>query len=270
MLLWLLPLSAVAGYGDVTADGYPSWGERDVHMWTNAVRVDPHAFFGDESTVARPCDIDNFVGDEDIPKAPLYYESDLNESGRFHSQDMYDNDFFDHNSYDGTSFAERVARFYLESGFVGENIALGYPDAEAAVLDGWMCSAGHRANIMNGDYNELGVGVVTLYYTQNFGAGQLDTESPIAMGSHLPQIPLGQVEFMADFQGFEPDSFDVIVDGYPLWCSPMGWLIRESTQRNAPISASSTATSITSVGPKMSSAEPSPRKAAICMAQSAP
>jgi MYXO-CTERM domain-containing protein len=216
MLLGLLSLSAFAGYGDVTMDGYPSWGERDVHIWTNTVRVDPHAFFGEGATVARECDIDDFVGDEDTPKAPLHYEFDLNESGRFHSQDMYDNDFFDHTSYDGTSFAERVARFYMESGFVGENIALGYPSAESVVLDGWMCSAGHRANIMNGDYNELGVGVVTLYYTQNFGAGLVDTASPIAMGNHLPQIPIGEVEFMVDFQGFEPDTLDVIINGSPL------------------------------------------------------
>jgi hypothetical protein len=216
MLLALLSLSAFAGYGDVTTDGYPSWGERDVHMWTNTVRVDPHAFFGPEATVVRGCDIDDFVGDEATPKAPLYYDYDLNDAGRFHSQDMYDNDWFDHDSSDGTSFGDRVARFYTESGYIGENIAVGYANAESAVLDGWMCSAGHRANIMNGDYNELGVGVVRLYYTQDFSAGTVSTTSPIAMGSHLPEIPLGPVEFLVDFQGFEPDTIDVIVDGYPM------------------------------------------------------
>ena len=190
MFLWLFSIPAMAGYGDISSDGYPSWAERDVHLWTNIVRVDPDAFFGPESPVQHACDIDDFVGDEAIPKAPHYYEFDLNDSGRFHSQDMYDNDHFDHSSSDGTSFGERIARFYTESGYVGENIAVGYPTAESVLLDGWMCSSGHRANIMNGDYNELGVGVVTNYYTQNFAAGLIQTTSPIAMGNHAPEIPL--------------------------------------------------------------------------------
>nr|ADI17217.1 uncharacterized protein with scp/pr1 domains [uncultured delta proteobacterium HF0070_10I02] len=216
MLLWVLSFPAVAGYGDVTVDGYPSWAERDVHLWTNVVRVDPSAFFGPGAPDSRPCDLDDFVGDESVPKAPLFYEYHLNDSGRFHSQDMYDNDWFNHSSSDGTSFGERVARFYQESGYIGENIANGYANGESVVFDGWMCSAGHRANIMNGDYNEMGVGVVSLYYTQNFAEGTLATDGPIAMANHLPEIPTGPVEIFADFQGFEPDSFDAIVDGKPI------------------------------------------------------
>ena len=96
MFVWLFSVSAFAGYGDVTTDGYPSWAERDVHLWTNVVRVDPDAFFGPEAPETRGCDIDDFVGDEDIPKAPLYYDYDLNDAGRFHSQDMYDNNWFNH------------------------------------------------------------------------------------------------------------------------------------------------------------------------------
>ena len=216
MLLWLFSIPAMAGYGDVNTAGYPSWAERDVHLWTNIMRVDPDAFFGPEALVLRACDIDDFVGDEVIPKAPLFYDFDLNDAGRFHSQDMYENNHFDHDSSDGTSFGDRIARFYTESGYVGENIAQGYPTAESVLLDGWMCSPGHRANIMNGDYNELGVGVVTNYYTQNFAAGSIQTSSPIAMGNHTPEIPTGPVEFLVDFQGFEPNEMVVIVDGRPV------------------------------------------------------
>ena len=155
------------------------------------------------------------MGDEGTPKAPLFYDLDLNQAGRFHSQDMYANDHFDHDSSDGTSFFDRIARFYAESSYVGENIAQGYPTAESVLLDGWMCSPGHRANIMSGDYNELGVGVVTNYYTQNFAAGPVQTSSPIAMGNHSPENPMGPVEFLADFQGFEPNELVVVVDGSP-------------------------------------------------------
>ncbi|WP_315095738.1 CAP domain-containing protein, partial [uncultured Cellulomonas sp.] len=43
---------------------------------------------------------------------------------------------------------------------VGENIALGYP-TPAAVVAGWMGSPGHRANILNPDYTQIGVGCTT-------------------------------------------------------------------------------------------------------------
>ena len=57
---------------------------------------------------------------------------------------------------------------------VGENIAAGYPSPEA-VVSGWMASPGHRANILNPDYRELGVGLSSggkygAYWTEEFGA----------------------------------------------------------------------------------------------------
>ena len=217
MFLWLISMPALAGYGEIViaddGEAYPSWLERDVHMWTNMVRVDPEAFFGSESEWSLPCGVEDFREEEKTPKLPLYYDFDLNDAGRFHSKDMYENDWFEHSSSDGTSFAERVSRFYNESGHLGENIAMGYPDGEAAVMQGWMCSAGHRANIMNADYNELGVGVQSLFFTQDFAAGTKETDGPIAMGLHSPEYPLTSTVFIADFQGFAPDTFDVVVDG---------------------------------------------------------
>lgn len=55
----------------------------------------------------------------------------------------------------------------------GENVAAGYASAQA-VMNGWMNSPGHRANILNGSFTEIGVSVRadsngTLYFTQNFG-----------------------------------------------------------------------------------------------------
>lgn len=65
-----------------------------------------------------------------------------------------------------------VSRKCPGSPYVGENVAMGYRDPEA-VMRGWMNSSGHRANIMNGNYKKLGVGVAKgsdgrLYWTQNF------------------------------------------------------------------------------------------------------
>jgi len=215
VLLWLNILTAAAGYGDVSNGDYPNWAERDVHIWTNTVRVDPEEFFGIGSDWDPACDFSEFQASEKNPMAPLYHDFNLNDAGRFHSIDMWENNWFDHASSDGTSFGERMARFYPESGYIGENIAAGYPNAMSVVLDGWMCSAGHRANIMNADYNELGVGVVSTYYTQDFAAGVVETDSPVAMGNHSPELPTGPVEFMADYQGGEPDVLNVVLDGEP-------------------------------------------------------
>jgi uncharacterized protein YkwD len=55
----------------------------------------------------------------------------------------------------------------------GENIASGYPDA-ASVVDGWMNSPGHRANVLSTSFTEIGVGLTSdrvgrPYYAQVFG-----------------------------------------------------------------------------------------------------
>jgi uncharacterized protein YkwD len=59
----------------------------------------------------------------------------------------------------------------------GENIAMGYPSAQA-VVDGWMASGEHRANILSPTFTDIGIGLASgaangaLYWTQDFGAQQ--------------------------------------------------------------------------------------------------
>jgi uncharacterized protein YkwD len=80
----------------------------------------------------------------------------LSALARAHSADMRDRDFFDHVNPDGLDPFERGSR----AGVVvhAENIADGQPDP-AAVMDAWMHSAGHRANILDCDLTRLGAGV---------------------------------------------------------------------------------------------------------------
>ncbi|WP_240136816.1 CAP domain-containing protein [Streptomyces sp. MUM 178J] len=88
-----------------------------------------------------------------------------------HSQDMKDRGFFDHTNPDGESPWDRAAEAGV-SNLGGENIARGQADAEA-VMNAWMNSDGHRANILNCEYKTLGIGVVLgtggPWWTQNFG-----------------------------------------------------------------------------------------------------
>ncbi|MCB9777498.1 MAG: CAP domain-containing protein [Alphaproteobacteria bacterium] len=211
-LLALTLPAALAAYGvpgdDPYQDGFPSAEERELHLWTNAVRVDPEAFIGE-----YPCDFDAFQPSEQTPKGILWLDMGLAEAARYHSLDMEATGNFSHSSSDGTSFGERLSWFY-DSGYAGENIAWNYGSPYATVFTGWMCSDGHRANIMLGDYNELGTGIAGAYMTQDFGAGTLDTDSPVAMGAHTPVDAARDADFMADWQDdAAPKTLAVVVDG---------------------------------------------------------
>ncbi|KDN87271.1 CAP domain-containing protein [Kitasatospora cheerisanensis] len=88
------------------------------------------------------------------------------------SDDMAARSFFDHTNPDGDGPQQRIdAAGYEWSGW-GENIARGQKDA-AAVMNSWMNSPGHRANILNCKFTELGVGVHQgsggPWWTQDFG-----------------------------------------------------------------------------------------------------
>ena len=216
MTLALLCTLAWAGYGDLDEDGLPLWQDRELHLWTNAARVDPEAFEVDYN--AGGCSFDDFSTDEQTPKAPVYLDLDLYAAAVYHSEDMESSGNFSHSSSDGTSFGDRLAQFYSDSSYIGENIAYGYGSAYATVFNGWMCSTeGHRANIMSGDYNELGAGVSGAYMTQDFAAGSVQTDSPIAMGLHSPESPSNAVEFLLDWQDdAAPDRLEIILDGAPV------------------------------------------------------
>lgn len=99
--------------------------------------------------------------------SPLTLSTDLSDGARLKSQDMRDNRYFDHNSPTyGTPF-EMMRSLGITYRAAAENIAMGYRTAEA-VVDGWMNSPGHRANILSDKYTEIGVGHVDGYWTQWF------------------------------------------------------------------------------------------------------
>ncbi|MEU1464219.1 CAP domain-containing protein [Streptomyces sp. NPDC005727] len=87
------------------------------------------------------------------------------------SDDMAARGFFDHTDPDGATPWDRAAKAGITD-LGGENIARGQTDA-AAVMDAWMNSPGHRANILNCDFKTLGVGVHLgaggPWWTQDFG-----------------------------------------------------------------------------------------------------
>lgn len=191
MLLWVM--TAWAGYGDAV-DGMPKAEDRLMHLWTNAARVDPTAFADDYARGG--CSLADFSATEKQPQPLLAFNRDLAAAAAFHTEDMASRDVLSHSSSDGTGFGARLDRYY-EGQAIGENVSLGYSDAYVAVMRGWMCSDGHRSNIMEPIWDELGVATVGVYRTQDFGSGGVEVPT-IAMGAHTPLVPSGTVALMAD------------------------------------------------------------------------
>nr|WP_106785019.1 CAP domain-containing protein [Lysinibacillus timonensis] len=100
---------------------------------------------------------------------PLKQNWELSRVARYKSQDMSDLNYFSHTSPTyGTPF-KMIENFGISSSAAAENIAKGQRTA-AEVVKSWMNSSGHRANILNGTYTEIGVGYDAdgNYWTQMF------------------------------------------------------------------------------------------------------
>lgn len=100
---------------------------------------------------------------------PLTANWELSRVARYKSQDMKDNRYFSHTSPTYGSPFQMIKAFGISYRTAGENIAKGYATPQA-VVNGWMNSSGHRANILNGSYKQIGVGYVAggNYWTQMF------------------------------------------------------------------------------------------------------
>ena len=118
---------------------------------------------------------------------PLNYNQELTVAARRHSQDMGDRNYFSHTTPkpEEIKFNERITDAGYNYQTCGENIAAGYA-TPAAVVDGWMDSDGHRANILDPDYCDIGVGYAAVngsdfyhYWTQDFGRRAGVTQCPV-------------------------------------------------------------------------------------------
>ena len=107
-------------------------------------------------------------------KSVLTYNDNLNSAAYSHSYEMAENDYFSHDSLDGTSFDKRIVSFGYNSMSLGENIAYASGDADASRVFGmWKNSPPHYANMIDGSFNEIGLGIYSknglTYYTLDFG-----------------------------------------------------------------------------------------------------
>ena len=115
----------------------------------------------------------------DNGRAPVTACTSMNRAAQRHSEDMRDQNYFDHTGLDGSSPSSRACDACFEScnsvGF-GENIAAGNSDAEGT-FNQWVNSSGHNANMLRESYVVVGLGRATgggrygTYWTNVFATG---------------------------------------------------------------------------------------------------
>ncbi len=105
--------------------------------------------------------------------SPLVLSYKLTQAAQTQADDMAFNKFMSHYGSDGSSPFDRMKRVGYNYKTAGENVAAGY-DSVTDVMVGWMNSEGHRANILDSSFTQLGVGYQSdsngrWYWVQTFG-----------------------------------------------------------------------------------------------------
>ncbi|HWT68558.1 MAG TPA: CAP domain-containing protein [Pseudomonas sp.] len=122
-------------------------------------------------TRPRQCGAQSFAA-----TSPLAWNATLATAAETHSRSMANNNYFDHKDRDGRTPGDRAELAGYDFQQIGENIAAGQ-DSVRKVVDGWLTSPGHCANLMNPQFKELGAAYATdpksdagIYWTTMFGA----------------------------------------------------------------------------------------------------
>jgi uncharacterized protein YkwD len=108
--------------------------------------------------------------------APLAWNDTLAATAETHSRSMANGNYFDHRDRDGRTPGDRAELAGYGGQRIGENIAAGL-DTRTKVVEGWLASPGHCANLMNPQFTELGASYAVdpksdagIYWTALFGA----------------------------------------------------------------------------------------------------
>ena len=143
-----------ASLGDAQAEGQKLLAE------LNTARTRP-----------RQCGAQSFAA-----APPLAWNATLASAAEGNSRSMANNNYFDHKDRDGRTPGDRAELAGYDFQQIGENIAAGQ-DTAHKVVEGWLSSPGHCANLMNPQFRELGAAYATdpksdagIYWTAMFGA----------------------------------------------------------------------------------------------------
>jgi hypothetical protein len=120
--------------------------------------------------------------------SPVEENNLLNQAAQYKAEDMLQNSYFSHYSPTGISPWYWIERSGYDYYYAGENLAMNFLDSEE-VIKGWFNSPSHRENLLNTNYQEMGIAVISgdlnneginrILVVQLFGATKIKT--PIAL-----------------------------------------------------------------------------------------
>ena len=156
-LAMLAIVGALSGVSIATATAAPARDGQPRHVQHSAVTAVPGLNAG---IVAR---INAVRAARGLPR--LTVSAGLGAAARFHNRQMAQSGQFRHESPDGSSFWQRVRRFYGSAGFrnwsVGEALVWQSPTSTAAeIVAAWLASPPHRAILLDSSFREIGVSAV--------------------------------------------------------------------------------------------------------------
>ncbi len=140
----------------------------------------------------------------------------LMRTAQAHAEDMKNNGYFDHTDLQGGAPWDRTRAAGYPLASVGENIAMGQRSPNE-VMNSWMDSDGHRANILNGNFQAIGVGVIDFRWVQVFGSvitrvATADTrrnESASPLAASKPSLPPTAQTILADFDNVDYKGWEL-------------------------------------------------------------
>ncbi|MEI6022627.1 MAG: CAP domain-containing protein [bacterium] len=132
-----------------------------------------------------PLSVNNIIDATNIERTkagltPLKTNTLLIQSAKKKVDDMIAKNYFEHTSPDGKTVSDLADSVNYKYIILGENLAVGDFVGSADLLDAWMASPGHKANILNSKYQEIGVyaaqgtyeGRTVWFAVQHFGTNQ--------------------------------------------------------------------------------------------------
>ncbi|GAM20499.1 hypothetical protein SAMD00019534_036740 [Acytostelium subglobosum LB1] len=210
----LSPVANSYGEEDQSTPGHPLWNEREAHVLTNALRINPlqYAKVFYESVMGAPIGPNVLTPAKYPPVHPIYFEFDLMHASLAHDNDMITNLTckVSHSDCNGTSMGDRLKKFISPTcnSFLGENMAMGMSGGLSAnnllicekgappclTDDLPFDKIGHRDNLMSLQYRAMGIGLMpgqaksqySYYWTMDFSScrANIPTGFPVHGGSH--------------------------------------------------------------------------------------
>lgn len=163
---WLFKPSTSQPGADQPGTNQPGTSQPDVPVQTPDI---PQG--GEDGILAFESEVVSLVNDirAQYGLSALTINQDLCQVARYKSQDMAEKGYFAHESPTYGSPFQMMQSFGISYRTAGENIAYGQQTPQA-VVNAWMNSSGHRANILNSSYTQIGVGFYAsgYYWTQMF------------------------------------------------------------------------------------------------------